>query len=190
MDEKIADRILLFELKGRKRKRENPLRIAEACKYFIDHGMSLEEIAKRYRVTERMIRKFLSLLSLPPSTKELVSKGEIGIDVASQLAESRKLDANAKEKVGKVIAADMTAHDAREVVQYATRFPNVSLEKLLERRQRVLASKPQVEEVSMVVVPILREETYRRLKEESDKQKISIHELVERIIEEWLKAKG
>ena len=189
MDEKIADRILLFELKGRKIKKENPLRIAKACKYFVDHGMSLEEIAKRYRVTKRMIRKFLSLLSLPPSTKELVSKREIGIDVASQLAESRRLDANAKEKVGKVIA-NMTAHDAREVVQYAARFPNASLENLLERRQRVLASKPQVEEVSMVVVPILREETYRRLKEESDKQKISIHELVERIIEEWLKAKG
>jgi len=37
------------------------------------------------------------------------------------------------------------------------------------------------------VALLLREEDYQKLKKEADKQKISMHELCERIIRDWLK---
>jgi len=181
MDEKTARNILLLELKGRKKKREDPLKIAEACECLVDHGWSSEKIGKKFGVSSRMIGKFLSLTRLPPEVKQWVSNREIGIDVGAQLSEA-KLDDETKVKVGGLIRG-MLAHDARNLVRFATKFPNASVE---EYKQRILTSKPQKEEVSLVVIS-LQEEAYRKLKEESEKRKISLHELGERIIEDWLK---
>lgn len=187
MDEKRARTVLTLGFKGKKRKDEvgtNPLEMAEACKFHLKQGYSLEEIANKYSVSERLVGKFISLLRLPSEVRTQLSKGTIGIDVASQLAEAR-LTEETKIKVGNVIAG-LSAHDARGIIQYAKKFPNASFG---EYRQRVLNSKPKKEEISLIVIS-LQEEGYRKLKEQADKQKTSIHDLGQRIINEWLEKRS
>jgi len=89
-----------------------------------------------------------------------------------------------KIKVGKVISG-MLAHDAREIIQFITRFPEANIE---EYKQRVLTAKPEKAKLFVVVIP-LDEEDYRKLKEESQERKISLHELCSKIIEDWLDTK-
>jgi len=181
LDEKTARTILVLGFKGRKKKgKEDPLRMAEACKFYADLGLSSEKIGDKFGVTGRLVIEFLSLLKLPPEVKHRLSKGEIGIDVGAQLSEA-KLGDETTVKIGEVIAG-MLEHDARGVIQFAKKFPNASLE---EYKQRVLASKPRKEEVSMVVIS-LQEEKYQKLKEQADRQNLSVHDLGQRIIEEWL----
>lgn len=188
MDEKRASTIILLETKGGKRKK-NPLELAEACNFFVErfqsHNKASEYIKNRYRysISDRMLRKLTSLLRLPEEVQQLLLMGDMGIDVAAQLSES-KLDDETKVKVCKVVAG-MLAHDAREVIQYATKFPNAIIE---EYKSRVLAAKPKTEEMFVAIIP-LNEEDYQKLKKESKKQKISLHMLCGNIIHEWLKTK-
>lgn len=188
MDEKRAITIILLETKGEKKK-QNPLELAEACSFFYKRFQSYNKASEyiknryRYHISGRMLRKLTSLLRLPEEVQQLLLMGEIGIDVAAQLSES-KLDDETKVKVGKVIAG-MIAHDAREVIQYATKFPNAIIE---EYKNRVLAAKPKTEEIFVAIIP-LNEKDYQKLKKESKKQKISLHLLCSNILQEWLKNK-
>jgi hypothetical protein len=189
MDEETASTTILLETRGGKVKRD-PLALASACKFFVDrqHG-SYDDASKyiynhyKYRISERTIRRLASLLRLPEEVQQQLLRGEIKIDVATQLSES-KLDDKAKIKVGKVVSG-MLAHDAREIIQFATKFPEADIE---EYKDRVLAAKPEKAKLFVAVIP-LNEENYRKLNEESQERKISLHELCSKIIEEWLNAR-
>lgn len=188
MDEKRASTIIILETKGGKKKK-NPLELAKACNFFFERFKSYEKASEHilnhynYRISSRMLSKLTSLLKLPVEVQNQLLMGEIGIDVAAQLSES-KLDEETKVKVGKVIAG-MLAHDAREVIQYATKFPNAILD---EYKHRVLLSKPKKKELFVAIIP-LTEKDYHKLKIESQKQNISLHMLCNNIIQEWLKIK-
>lgn len=188
MDEKIASRIIFLEAKGGKKKKD-PLLLAKAVDYFVNSQKSYSKANEylygryKFRISERMLRKLASLVKLPEEVQELLSKGKIGIDIAAQLAES-KLDDETKIRLGEIVA-DMNAHDAREVIQYAVKSPNASIE---DYKQRVLATKPKTQELFVAVIP-LRKETYEKLKKEAEERKVSLHELSKEIIESWLRNK-
>jgi len=189
MDEETASTIVLLETRGAKVKKD-PLALAKACKFFVDlhegsYARASEYIYTRYkyRISERTIRRLVSLLRLPEDVQQQLLRKQIGIDVATQLSES-KLDDEAKIKVGKVVSG-MLAHDAREIIQFATKFPEASIE---EYKQRVLTAKPEKAKLFVAVIP-LNEENYRKLKEEALERKISLHELCSKIIEDWLNTK-
>jgi hypothetical protein len=122
----------------------------------------------------------VSLLKLPEEVQDQLLKKQIRVDAASQIAES-KLDNETKVIVGRVISG-MKAHDAREVIQFATKYPYASIE---EYKQRVLAAKPRQTKLFVVVVP-LDELKYEKLKKKAEERHLSIHGLCSEIIENWL----
>jgi len=189
MDEETASTIILVESKGGKVKKD-PLALAKACKFFVDrHDGSYVKASEyihnryKYRISERMIRRLVSLLRLPEDVQQQLLRRQIGIDAAAQLSES-KLDDKTKIRVGKVVSG-MLAHDAREIIQFATKFPEASIE---EYKQRVLTAKPEKARLFVVVIP-LNEGDYKKLKDESQKRKIPLHELCSKIVEDWLSTK-
>lgn len=186
MDEDTASKTILLETRGAKEKKDT-LELARAAKYFVDLNKGSYPLASeyiynhyKYRITERTLRRLASLLRLPREVQEQLSKKQIRVDVATQLAES-KLDNETKIKISKIISG-MKAHDAREVIQFATKYPEASIE---EYKERVLAAKPRQKKLFVVVIP-LDELKYGKLKKKAEGRHLSIHGLCNEIIENWL----
>ena len=90
-----------------------------------------------------------------------------------------------KEKQVEVakIVAELPAHDARDIVQYAKKYPKEPLDSF---RKRVVEGKDKVEKVHLSIIP-LREEIYSYLKTESQRKNISPEKLILLIVEGWMK---
>lgn len=158
-------------------------------------------------ISSRMLMKLASaaeVIALSPKIGKLLEEGKISLDVVSDFAGIKDLkhsqgpvfiikrgevvtglagieDLEQRDKIAETIA-EMTALDQRQVVRYAKRHPEASLEQF---KERVLASKDVKERIYMALLP-LNEEEYRTLKEESGKLNMSWDALCMKIIKDWL----
>jgi hypothetical protein len=177
MDEDTA----LATLIAYKRRRNNKpyLQMAEAVSYLKKKYSSLEEVASKVGYKRETLRELECLLDLPETAKKLVRSGRLGQDAHKILLVKPR---SRREQLAKTIA-DLNTSDARAVIEYVRKNPNLSIDKC---KQRVLESKTVKEKVFMVVVP-LSEEEYVKLKDQSVTRKISIDQMARLIVANWLK---
>lgn len=179
LDEETALAILLTNLKGRKKK--DYLSTAKACRFLRKLYGSCAKVAEKVGVSSEIIREFDSLNDLPEEVKQMVSTGTIKLDTGYRIStkikgEKRQID------IAKAVA-DVGAFDARAIIEYAQKNPEMPAE---EVKFRVLGSKTKKEKIHLFVLP-LTEKNYQLLKSQSIELRIRPEKLIEKIIKEWLK---
>jgi len=177
-EEKILANLYL-NLKGKKKKKDNWIEIAYNCKQLTDHYGSAKEVAEKLGVHYEIIRSILKLLTLPEEVKQLIRSNEILFDVGQRIA--RMKNEETQIKVARVVVG-LSNHDAREVIQYAKKYPNASLE---DFKKRVIDSKNKIEKINLAIIPF-KEETYNLLKEIGEMDKLSPEKLILKIVNQWL----
>lgn len=177
--EEKALTILFSNLKGRKKKIHDWIMIAENVEYLTKLYGSSKEVAKKLSMSNTMINSILRLLSLTEKNKQLVRERKILQDAGEALASIE--DSTLQNKIGDMIVG-LKAHDARDLIQFAKRYPNASIERF---KEKILKSKRKVEKIYVTVIP-LDENNYYSLKKEAKKRNIPVEELSQKIIKSWL----
>jgi len=177
--EKAKKRIIL-NVKGSKKKPDDWISIAESVAFLKKCSFTIKEIAQMAGVSEQTIRQILKLNDLTEENKKRVLEGKILMDAAYRLAgiKNRKL----QNMVGQIIE-NMKSHDQREIILYAKRYPNSSLESLLDFKKGLLNSKSIVKEINIVIL-VLENELYDKLKELAEKEGVNLSELIINILED------
>lgn len=141
---------------------------------------SSEKAAKDVKVVgARTLERLASIAELPERIVQSLGRKEIGIDVASSIAGLK--DFKLQTRVAKVVA-HMNAHDARQIVNFARRWPNTSLE---EFKRQLLEAKEKNQKLCEIIM-FVNENEFTKLEEEATKLNIKWNELCTRIIKDWL----
>ena len=110
----------------------------------------------------------------------LIKDDKILFDVAQRIARI-----NGKERQVEVAraVAGLPAHDARDILQYAKKYPKEPLDGF---RKRVTEGKDKVEKLHLAIIP-LKAEIYSLLKTEGQRKKVSPEKLILLILDEWIR---
>jgi hypothetical protein len=171
---------LYLNLKGPKKKRNNWIEIAYKCKQLADYYGSAKKVAEKLGVHYEIIRSAIKLLTLPEEIRQLIERNEILFDVGQRIARIKNKEVQIK--VARAVIG-MSNHDAREVIQYAKKYPDAPLD---DFKNRVMHSKDKVEKVNLVIVP-MKEEMFELLKEIGKKDKLSPEKVILNIVSQWMK---
>jgi len=170
---------LYLNLKGGKRKKDDWITIARDVKQLSDFYKSPAEAARKLGVSYELVRSIMKILDLPKEVQTMIKEGSILYDAAQRLS---RLNSRTRQlEVAKAVAG-LPSHQARDIIQYAKRYPDASL---TDFKRRVTRPKPRREEIHLTVLP-LKQETFRRLQTLSQRHKTSAQKLIVNIIDEWL----
>lgn len=181
-DEETALAILITNLKGAKRKRDDWLTIAESCRFLRQKYGSIKKVADRVAVAQETLREIEKLLDLPDEVKQQILNGAIGFKTGYEI--SKIPDKTRQVEAGEVVA-NMGYLDARAITDYARRNPHMTVE---DCRRRVIETKTITEKLHLVVVPF-EDEVFQKLAEEAKNQNIPLDELINNVIKHWLEQK-
>ncbi len=178
-EEKMLARLYL-NLKGAKKKQDNWFDIAQDCKQLRDYYGSAKKVADKIGVSYELIRALLKLTALPDEVKELIKDDKILFDVAQRIA---RINGNERRVEVARAVVGLSAHDARDLIQYAKKYPKEPLDNF---KKRVTEGKDRIEKVNLAIIP-LKEEIYSYLKAEGQKNNVSPEKLILLILDEWIK---
>jgi len=170
---------LYLNLKGPKKKHGNWMDIAEDCKKLKEYYGSAKKVADRIGVSYELIRALLTLLTLPEEVQTLIRDDKILFDVGQRIARIKGKERQIE--VAKTIAR-LPAHDARDILQYAKKYPEAQLG---DFKTRVTQGKDSIEKVHIALVP-LREDIYETLKMEGQQKKLSVEKTILLILKQWV----
>ena len=181
MNELEADAICFANLKGTKEK--ELLKTAEALRFKKEVAglRSNRRVGEYFGVSGEIVREFLSLLSLPDQVKRLIDDGEIGLDTGARLARVHKENPSALGDLA-VVVSNLPALDARDVIEYALKNPEVQPS---EAKQRVMDAKTVVEDEYHVLVIFTKEE-FDRVEVEAKRRGVAPGRLVTLATNAWL----
>lgn len=179
-DEKEEARLLL-SLGTHKKNR--PFRPVEAGKKLATRceREPTEVIAKRYRLTNEMLREFLSFKNLSQKAQQILDSWEIGIDKiyhTSMLKSEKYQD----ELATAILEYDLRSKEVRNVVQLKNRNTSLSITDCVNI---VLKSRPTIERHHLVLTEI-EDSTLENIKEEAKKHNISTEQLLRTSLEKIL----
>jgi hypothetical protein len=177
-EEKILARLYL-NLKGPKKKQNNWMEIAQDCMQLSEYYGSAKKTADRLAVSYELVRSILKLSTLPEEVKALIRDNKILFDAGQRIA--RINNKNRQIEAAKAIAG-LPAHTAREILQYAKKFPDAPLD---DFRKRVVEGKDKIEKINLIIIP-LGEDDYKFLKTKSQNERCSPEKLVQSILAEWI----
>jgi len=179
-----ARAILIANLKGPRRKRLPLTIVAKAVRLLKndEYGGSAKRLAKNYDVSRTIIESFDKILHHPPEIRKLISQGKILLDTSTKL--STVPDIRRRIELARVVA-DMTAFDARRVIDYWKKNPHLSTETC---KTAVLESKTVERPIHLVRVT-LDDELFNALSEEASRRKLSLDDTARVAIRQWLNAK-
>lgn len=168
--------ILFANLKGNKKEKiDNWITISEACQRLVKKH-DKKTVATKVGISEEMIREILTVFKLTSDNKKLIKERKLdSIDKIKMLAQLK--DEELQNKAGELLL-DVTAHEARDILDCVKKYPNLSIE---EYKNKVLESRLKIEELILTVVPFDKE-LFEELKKNSIKQKLSLEENIIRII--------
>lgn len=168
---------LFVNLKGDKKKKEDWISIAEKCAKIAEKYKSHKDLAEKLDVSPELIRAILSLLDLPAEVQRLIRQKLILFDAAQRIntIEDKKKQIEVARKI-----AGLTSHEQREIIQYAKKYPNSSLTNFKKRVTSTLTT----EKINVAIIP-LDENSFRLLRNESIRKKISLEKVILGIIDEW-----
>lgn len=184
MNEKDAIAMMAANLKGPKIKYSNLLEFAEACDYLIKKWKSVAEVARFFDVSDFMIRQINRINTLSTEAKGLVGEGRIGIDTAYWISridfDERKQNTVAKY----VVENEVTSKETRILVDMIISEKKSDLSPLLKKFEEI---RPKNREVHVLVVPIAGP-TFSKFRKLASSEKLSPHDLVLKLIEEYIDA--
>jgi len=164
--------LLFVNLKSRKKKTGKLLlKMAQACKLLSEHYGSSKSLAEKQSVSVETIRGFARVAELPEEVKNLIKEEKINFDVAQRLCRLEGKDLQIK--VAKIVEG-MNADDAREIIQYAKKFPDESLDEI---KKRLSASKRRAEKYNLIILP-LPEDLFKLLNSFAKKKDISTEKFI------------
>ena len=182
MNELEADAICFANLKGQKDK--ELLKTAEALRFKkrLPGFGSNSSVGRYFGVSGEIVREFLALLVLPEHIRPLIEEGKIGLDIGARLARVKRENPDILDDLAKAVT-DLPALDARDVIEYTLKNPEVSAS---EAKQRVLDAKTIVVDEFHVMVVFSKEE-FTRLETEAKCRRVSAGQLVASVTNEWLR---
>ncbi len=170
---------LYVNLKGKKKKPDNWIEIASNLKKLSNFYGSPEKAAEKLDVSDELVDSILRILELPGEVQDMIAKGDILYDAAQRL--ERIPDTGKQIEVAKAMMG-LTSHQARDLIQYAKKYPEASISAY---KKRVENSEGKTERINIIVLPV-RNETYSSLRRASRKRKVSVEKLVSEIVSNWL----
>lgn len=180
--EEEALTILFSNLKGNRKKIHDWITIAENMNYLVQLYGSTTAVSKKLSIANSMVNSIIKLLKLTKKNKQLVRERKILQDTGEKLAGLE--DINLQNMVGDLVIG-LSNYDARELIDYAKKYPKSSLKDLEEFKNRINKSKSSKEKLFVTIVPF-DEEHFFMLKKEASKRNVSLEELSKRIIKEWI----
>ena len=160
-----------LNLRGGKKKKSNWIEIATAVKWAVRRYGGVGAAAEKLGYSYELVRTIPTLLTLPKEVREQVRNGKILYDAAQRLA--RLKDPDQQRKTAQAIIG-MTSHDARQVIQFAKRFPDRDPQ---DFRRQVESSKATTKEVHVVILP-LREELFLKLRRQAQEENVSVEKFI------------
>lgn len=182
-DEETDLAILIANLKGTKKK--DWFATASACRRQLRRCQnSYKKVAKQVGVHQETIREVDSINDLPIKAQQILLSDGKGLDKAYRI--STKIEGAKKQvEIAKVVT-DLSAHDARKVIEYVVRNPELSIRRC---KEKIMKAKTTVEKIFAVFVS-LNESDFKKLKEKSRQLKIDVNDLAKTIVEEWIQRNG
>jgi ParB/RepB/Spo0J family partition protein len=113
----------------------NAIERAEVCQRWLDAGVPVAEIARRFRKTPQTISEWLDLVKLPDDLKRAVAAGEIAAAVARELARVDFGDYRA----GLIEEAKRTGANTRQVAAWTAAYA--------ADRERIITNTITVQEI-------------------------------------------
>lgn len=179
-NEDLAIAFLQANVHGRKKKIVSILDMADAVKFLVNKYKKQEKVASIVKIMSReMVREFYNISTLPEEIKKLVQKKKIRIDVAQRLY---KIDNTKKQIKLANIVSDLSAHDARKVIDYAINNSEKSVE---ECAKIVQGSKNVVKKYDTLVIP-LEKDDYQILNNFARREKLTATRFAKKLVEQWL----
>ena len=182
MDKDEALVICFTNLKGSKQK--DLISTAKALQYLkrFPEYSSNKKLGRGVGVSGEIVREFLTLLRLPPNIQVLFEQRKLkSLEQARRLWQLARSRPEIVEGVAEKIA-DVSAWDARHIIDYMIRNRNVTVE---DAKKIILESKTKVEH-EYHVIAILPEDKYLLLAKEAKNINKSVALLVTQIVKEWL----
>lgn len=178
-EEKIMG-ILYANFRGKTKKVNNWIYLANKIKELSDHYGSHKKVAENLGMSPETIRETLKLLELPKEVQEMVKSGKLKHEVAWRIA-------SIEGEKGQILIAkevlDLDTHDGRDVVRIYKKNPSMNIKTLVEKIKK---SKNQIEQINLMVLPI-RKLDYDKIKRVAKKIKINPEKFVlEKIINKWI----
>lgn len=183
-DKKIEDVMifLLYNIKGRKKKRDDWITIAKKCKEATDYFKSYKIVAEKLFVHPETIRSILKLLELPEEVKQLIQERKIGMDAAQRITRIK----NPKDQIKAAqTILNLTSHKSRDILRYIQRKPDSPIQNYEKYKEKLTPLNKTVKNINLAILQ-LDDEIYKRLKKIASKQKISISNLIGDLIKKSL----
>ena len=171
-------------LKGSKTK--DLLLTAHALKYLKglpDFG-SNQRVGEQIGVSGEIVRQFISLLDLPPSTLEQIKQKKLGLEHGRRLGELQRLRPTIVEDAADAMVT-MTAMAARDLVDYLKRDPSISVGEALHALED---AKPVITQEHLICA-LVSENEYAALTDYAQQRGMNVNHLVTTITREWLAGK-
>lgn len=182
MRERDENRILarLFSnLKGPKTANVDWIQLSSDVIDLKKHYGTIGKTAEKLSVSRELVRALASLTTLTAPVQKRVSAGEIRFDAAQRLATIH--DPGLQERVAAAMVG-LKSHDARQLVQFARRFPNGDIQ---EFRDRIVPSKGEKKRIDVLIVPLSPEE-YATLARRAANRRVSPDSLVRELVRRYL----
>lgn len=177
MNERMATKLLMANLKGSKKKKVPLTEMAEAIRYLnIKKNKTFDEMSRLFDVSKYMLFQINKINELNDSSKTIIKNGELGIEQSYLLSKfkNKRQDAVAKE------LKSMNAHESRKFVNLLLVNENLSV---LECKK--IFEEKILKKFSMVVIP-MPENMYRKLVFTAKKSKKNVHDFAYSILENYL----
>jgi len=182
-NEDLAIAFLQANVHGRKKKIVSILDMAEAVQFLVNKHKNQEKVASIVKIMSReMVREFYNISSLPEEIKKLIQKKKIRIDVAQRLFKID--DKNRQIKTARAIA-ELSAHDARKIIDYVINNPEKTVE---EGAKIVRGSKNIVKKYDTLVIP-LEKEDYIILNNLARRENLTATRFAKKLVEQWITRK-
>ncbi len=166
-------------LKGAKRK--DLIGTAEALSRLKEHYRTNAALGRAVGVSGEIVREFLVLLNFPPEVQVLFRQNTLGLEHGRRLWQLTRRRPEIPQDVANAMKG-MTAHDARELVVYLLRHPEIEVE---TAKQHVLEAKTKIRR-EYHVIALLDESQFGKLEHQAKRRRISTDRLVTSIVEDWL----
>lgn len=119
----------------RKRRRLNPLQVAQKIEIAKDGLKGLSNVAERTQISPEMLRQILSVEKCSSKVKKLVSEGKLrSYDILHRLTKLRPPEQIPVAKA--VVAGDLSSDDVRAIVSLRKQTPSVSINRIIDRIKR------------------------------------------------------
>jgi hypothetical protein len=183
MDEDEAFAIMHANLKGPKRKKPSDwLTIARACRVLTNKYGSYAEVAKHFRVNDRMIGQIDRLNDLNPEVKELLRQRKLGVDEGNWI--SRLPMARQGDVAREVL--DLPSKAVRMVVDRLMLNPALSVKEV----KRDLIQLGAIQTRLHLVVISLSNESFEVLRSKAKKAGRELHDYARKMLENDIKGES